>query len=309
MEERVYQALAGDENKRLDLFLSEKEVFSRSYLQKMIARGEVWVNQSPQKAHYRLKEGDVVVFRASTDSHLLIEPQNIPLDIVYEDGEILVVNKVRGQIVHPTAMNLKGTLVNALLFHCQRLSSLEGPLRPGIVHRLDKETSGLMVVAKNNEAHQKLKDQLKAGQIKREYLALVQGRMEKKEGVIDAPIGRDFLTPTKRAVTIINSKRAVTYFQVVKFLRQSTLIKATLETGRTHQIRVHFSYIGHPVIGDTLYGHSQNLALDFTGHALHAESLEFFHPTRDEKMRFSVPLPSDMKELISRLTLSNYLTE
>lgn len=303
MEKHKYISLLEDENKRLDFFLFQKEnSFSRSYIQKMIKNGLVSVNNLKiLKPNYKIKNNNEIVIEI-LDQIFHIKPENIPLDIVYEDNELLVINKKRGQITHPTPSNLKGTLVNALLAYCkENLSSIEGIFRPGIVHRLDKDTSGLMLISKNDSSHLWLKDQLKNHKIKREYIAVVYGNVEKNQSVIDAPIGRNLHNFKKMSVTIINSKKAITYIDVIeRFHHKFTLIKANLETGRTHQIRVHLSYLGYPIIGDTIYGSKKQL-VNFSGQALHSQTIEFIHPETKKKMIFSVPIPDDMEKLIKKI--------
>ncbi|MFH1613186.1 MAG: RluA family pseudouridine synthase [bacterium] len=303
MEKHTYKSLVEDENKRLDFFLAQKEIsFSRSYIQKMIKNGLVSVNNLKiLKPNYKIKNNNEIVIEIS-DQSFYIKPENISLNIIYEDDELLVINKKRGQITHPTSSNLEGTLVNALLAYCnENLSSIGGIFRPGIVHRLDKNTSGLMLVAKNNSSHLWLKEQLQYHKVKREYIAVVYGNIEKNQNIINAPIGRNLKNFKKMAVTMINSKKAITYIDVIeRFNNRFTLIKANLETGRTHQIRVHLSYIGYPIVGDVLYGPKKQL-VDFVGQALHSQTIEFIHPKTKEKMMFSTPISDDIQELIDRI--------
>ena len=291
-------ALAG---KRLDVFLAlESKSLTRSYVQKLITNGLVSVNGSPAKPSYRVKEGDIVILRLPPPEGLELRPEPIPLDICYEDGDVVVVNKPRGMVVHPGAGNFSGTLVNALLYHCRDLSGINGVLRPGIVHRLDKFTSGLLVVAKNDASHLELARQLKERKVKRRYIALVHGRVKNQCGTVDAPIGRDPKNRQKMAVVFKNSRPAVTHYRVIEYLDGYTLLEVRLETGRTHQIRVHMSYIGHPVAGDDKYGPSKP-GLGLTGQFLHAASLGFYHPRSSVYMEFEAPLPEELAAVLSRL--------
>ena len=291
-------ALAG---KRLDVFLAlESKSLTRSYVQKLITNGLVSVNGSPAKPSYRVKEGDIVILRLPPPEGLELRPEPIPLDICYEDDDVVVVNKPRGMVVHPGAGNFSGTLVNALLYHCRDLSGINGVLRPGIVHRLDKFTSGLLVVAKNDASHLELARQLKERKVKRRYIALVHGRVKNQCGTVDAPIGRDPKNRQKMAVVFKNSRPAVTHYRVIEYLDGYTLLEVRLETGRTHQIRVHMSYIGHPVAGDDKYGPSKP-GLGLTGQFLHAASLGFYHPRSSVYMEFEAPLPEELAAVLSRL--------
>lgn len=287
--------------KRLDVFLaSESSDLTRSYIQKLITNGLVSVNGSPAKPSYRVKEGDVVILRLPPPEGLELRPEPIPLDICYEDDDVVVVNKPRGMVVHPGAGNFSGTLVNALLYHCRDLSGINGVLRPGIVHRLDKFTSGLLVVAKNDASHLELARQLKERRVKRRYIALVHGRVKNQCGTVDAPIGRDPKNRQKMAVVFKNSRPAVTHYRVMEYFHMYTLLEVRLETGRTHQIRVHMSYIGHPVAGDDKYGPSKP-SLGLTGQFLHAASLGFYHPKTSVYMEFEAPLPEELAAVLSRL--------
>ncbi|MFT9488193.1 MAG: RluA family pseudouridine synthase [Tepidibacillus sp.] len=291
---------AEEATERIDKFLSEQfEEWSRSQIQQWIKEGNVTVNGRMVKANYKIQEDDEVVLQVPPQKELNIEPESIPLDIVYEDQDVIVVNKPRGMVVHPAPGHYSGTLVNALLYHCKDLSGINGVLRPGIVHRIDKDTSGLLMAAKNDLAHESLARQLKDHDVHRIYLALVHGEIPHDLGTIDAPIGRDPHDRKKMTVIHKNSKHAVTHFVVKERFQGFTLVECKLETGRTHQIRVHMQYIGHPLVGDPLYGLKKTLKID--GQALHAKTLGFKHPRTNEYMEFDSELPEDMQGLIEEL--------
>lgn len=286
---------------RLDKFialqLKEKSI-SRTQVQQVIKEHGANVNgQLETNVKLPLNTGDIVSFvvHHKPSKLLELEPENIPLDVVYEDDDIIVINKPRGMVVHPSAGHERGTLVHALLYHCQSLSTLD-TFRPGIVHRLDKDTSGLLMVAKNNHAHLHLSNQLKNYEVERTYLAIVHGHPAHESGTIDAPIGRHDIDRKKFAVTDKNSKRAVTHFKVLERFKDAALLEVQLETGRTHQIRVHMSFIGHPIIGDSLYGRNRRALIE--GQALHAHRLVFTHPTTGQKLRFEAPLPAELDQLL-----------
>lgn len=301
MDRYVFIVSKDEERERLDNFLAQKIAkYSRAYMQKVIDRELVRVNGNPVKKNYRIREGDSVEVSLPEPQKMKLKPQDIPLDIVYEDQDLLVVNKPAGMVVHPAAGNYEGTLVNALLAHCDCLSQINGVYRPGIVHRIDKDTSGLLVVAKNEEAHRGLAWQLKRHSITRKYVALVKGVIEEDGGTIDAPIGRHPIHRKKMAVVAKNSKNAATHFRVLKRYAGYTLIEAQLETGRTHQIRVHMSYIGHPLVGDPIYGDKNN-QFGVEGQLLHAAVLGFVHPRTKHYMEFKAPLPGHFKEILDLL--------
>lgn len=286
---------------RLDVFLAEGNVdLSRSYIQKLLADGLARVGGRPVRASYRLKAGDLVSLEVPTPVELKAEPEEIPLDIYYEDSDLVVVNKPRGMVVHPADGNYNGTLVNALLYHCRDLSGINGVMRPGIVHRLDKDTSGLLMVAKNDTAHGHLAEQLKAREVKRLYKALVHGRVVNNRGVVDAPIGRDPLDRQRMAVVFKNSKYAVTHYRVKSRFDNYTYLTLKLETGRTHQIRVHMSYIGHPVVGDLKYGPAR-AHFGLEGQFLHAAVLGFRHPSTEQYLEFEAPLPDYLQTILEGL--------
>ena len=291
MERRVLTAGEEHRDMRLDVFLSREIAgLSRNQAQKLIADGRVLVNSKPGKAKMRLDAHDLISCDVPAPVELAAEPENIPLDIIYEDSDLLVVNKPRGMVVHPAHGNYSGTLVNALLAHCRDLSGINGVLRPGIVHRIDKDTSGLLVVAKNDLSHRELARQIKEHTVKREYVALVHGVMTEPGGIIEAPIGRDERDRQKMAVKLNNSRLAVTEYRVLERLPAYTLVACRLKTGRTHQIRVHMAYIKHPVAGDPKYG-PKKAQFGLKGQALHAGVLGFKHPRTGEWLEFSAPPP------------------
>ncbi|RYL95400.1 RluA family pseudouridine synthase [Sporolactobacillus sp. THM7-4] len=294
-----------DSGKRIDKWASEQFVSeSRSRLQQLIKEGRVLINGESVKANYRMKEGDQIKVSLPDPEPPDVIPENLPLDIVYEDKAVIVINKPRGMVVHPAPGHMTGTLVNALLFHCRDLSGINGVLRPGIVHRIDKDTSGLLMAAKTDEAHRSLAKQLKDKTTRRLYLAIVHGNLSTDTGTIDAPIGRDDKDRKKMAVTEHNSKKAVTHFKVLERFTDYTYIACRLETGRTHQIRVHMAYIGHPLAGDPKYGPKKTLKID--GQALHAAELGFTHPSTREFMVFKAPLPEDMETLLKKLRMTSF---
>lgn len=293
MEIRIKEA-----GPRLDKALADLTELSRSQAGEQIKAGLVLVNGQAQKAKYAVKAGDVVTYELPQEELLDCLPQDLPLDIIYEDADVAVVNKPQGMVVHPSAGHPSGTLVNALLFHIKDLSAINGVIRPGIVHRIDKDTSGLLMIAKNDQAHQFLADELKEKKSLRQYLAIVHGSLPNDRGVIEAPIGRSDKDRKKQAVTA-KGKPAVTHFQVVERFDDYTLVRLTLETGRTHQIRVHMAYIGHPVAGDPLYAPKKTLKGQ--GQFLHAETLAFTHPVTGQLMRFTAEVPAVFQETLDQL--------
>lgn len=285
-----------DAGKRIDKFLGETTEYTRSKIQKMIENNNVMVNGKAVKPSYTLKENDnleITDYIEETD----ILPENIPLDIYYEDDDLIVVNKPSGMVVHPAPGHYTGTLVNALLYHTKNLSSVNTDIRPGIIHRIDADTSGLLLVAKNDKVHNILAEAIQKKEVVREYVALVEGIITEDTATIDAPIGRDINNRKKMCVTSTNSKEAVTHIKVLERLNKATLIRCKLETGRTHQIRVHLSYIGHPVVNDPVYGYKKLVDESF-GQMLHAEKLGFVHPTTKEYMEFTAPVPDRFNEIL-----------
>ena len=273
---------------------------SRNHIQKMIDDGYVFVNNELVKASYRLQKDDVInIVHCETSESTLI-PEYIPLDIVYEDDDILIVNKPRGLVVHPGAGNKDLTLANALMFHTKKLSTINGQFRPGIVHRIDKDTSGLLAVAKNDLAHNELAAQLKNHTMRRIYIALAHGVIFEDEGTIIAPLGRDKKNRLKMAVDLHDGKEAVTHFKVLKRYQQATLVECRLETGRTHQIRVHFEYIKHPLVGDPLYKKKKD-AIYEGGQLLHAKELTLFHPGTHKEITFTCAIPEYFKKVLEQL--------
>ena len=289
-------------DERLDKFLSAVlPDQSRSYLQKMIKDGSVLVNGKAQKASYRMEDQDEVLVDLPELKEPEIEAENIPLDILYEDDDLLMVNKPKGMVVHPSAGHLTGTLVNAVMYHCKdRLSGINGVMRPGIVHRIDMDTTGVLVICKNDKAHNHVAAQLKEHSITRKYRAIVHGVIKEEEGTVDASIGRHPVERKKMAAGVKNGKRAVTHYRVLQRFRNHTYIECQLETGRTHQIRVHMASIGHPLLGDTVYGPAKN-PLHLQGQTLHAQVLGLIHPSTGEYLEVEAPLPEYFEKLLKSL--------
>lgn len=287
---------------RIDKYLSEKITSqTRSSLADLIEKGGVTVNGKTVAKNYKLRAGDRIKVTIPDPIPYEAEAEDIPLDIVYEDNDLLVVNKPKGMVVHPAAGNYSGTLVNALLYHCKdNLSGINGVLRPGIVHRIDKNTSGLLIIAKNDTAHKGLAEQIKEHSFTREYRAIVVGNLKNDKGSVDAPIGRHHTDRKKMTVTEKNSKNAVTHYEVLERLKGYTYIKCVLETGRTHQIRVHMAYIGHPVSGDDVYGIKKEKT-GFEGQCLHAGKIGFVHPVSGEYMEFVSELPDYFEKYLNKL--------
>ena len=284
---------------RIDKVVTENfPQFSRSQIQQWFKEELITVNEEVIKANYKVKEGDVIEITRPEPKTLDILAEDIPLEIVYEDDDVMVINKPQGMVVHPSAGHTGGTMVNALLFHSDKLSSINDVVRPGIVHRIDKDTSGLLMVAKNNKAHESLSQQLKDKTVTRKYIALVHGDIPHEKGTIDAPIGRSKVNRKSQDV-LGEGKPAVTHFQVLDHFADFTLIECQLETGRTHQIRVHLKYIGYPLAGDPLYGPRKTL--EGNGQYLHAQTLGFTHPVTGERLLFETPLPADFQEVLANL--------
>lgn len=290
---------AGD---RIDKYISENSSsMSRSAVAAVIEKGGVQVNGKEVSKNYKLRENDKITVVVPEPEELDAKPENIPLDIVYEDDDLLVVNKPKGMVVHPAAGNYTGTLVNALLYHCKdSLSGINGVLRPGIVHRIDKDTSGLLIVAKNDRAHAGLAEQIKAHSFERAYECVAHGNIKEDEFTVNQPIGRNPKDRKKMAVTYKNSKNAVTHFKVLKRYGSFTHLRCTLETGRTHQIRVHLSYVGHPIAGDEVYGPKKPVK-GLSGQCLHAKHIGFVHPITGEWLEFESPLPEYFTQFLNKL--------
>lgn len=298
----IFVAEIEDIGKRIDSFLSEKvETFTRSRVQKIIDDGGVFVNSKVVSKSYKLCEGDNVNLNVPENTDLEILPEDIKLNIVYEDDDLLVVNKPKGMVVHPAAGNYSGTLVNALLFHCKgNLSGINGVNRPGIVHRIDKDTSGLVVVAKSDAAHMGLSEQFAEHSIKREYHAVVYGNVKNDLGTVNAPIGRHPVLRKQMAITYTNSKNAVTHYNVIERLNGFTYISCKLETGRTHQIRVHMASLGHSLAGDEVYG-PKKVIKQLNGQCLHAKVLGFTHPVTKQQLLFNSELPEYFVKFLNSL--------
>ncbi len=292
-----------EDKERIDVYLHEElESLSRSYIQKLIKDGDVKVNGEPVKSNYRLFCGDVVTVSAPEIKEPEIEPEDIPLDILYEDEDVIVVNKPKGMVVHPAPGHYSGTLVNALLYHCgDELSGINGVMRPGIVHRIDKDTTGSLLVAKNDMAHRNLAKQLAEHSIHREYEAVVHGNLKEDQGTIDAPIGRSPTDRKKMAVNVNHAREAITHYQVLQRFGDYTYIRCQLETGRTHQIRVHMASIRHPVLGDPVYGPKTCPFPQLQGQTLHAKTIGFLHPRTGEYMEFEAPLPAYFTDILFKL--------
>lgn len=299
-EERL--TLICDKEARADVYIAENtEGISRSFLKKLFDGGEIFVNGKAVRASYKLKCGDEISFSLPEVKPLDVTPQNIPIDIVYEDSEILVINKARGMVVHPAAGNEDGTLVNALMYHCgDTLSGINGVMRPGIVHRIDKDTTGLLVVAKNDNAHQKLTDQLSDHTLSRVYYAIVHGNIKEDNLTIDAPIARDSNDRKKMTIAKKDGRDALTHISVLERFGKYTFIKCRLKTGRTHQIRVHTKSIMHPILGDKTYGlKKEEFALE--GQLLHAGEIGFIHPASGQLVSFKAPLPEDFSQTLEKI--------
>ena len=301
MEEWYFTAQVTGE--RLDKFLAEKlSEMSRSHIQKLLKDGHISVNQKPVKANYKLSVGDEITVSVPEPEIPYILPEDIPLDIIYEDDDILVVNKPKGMVVHPAPGHYSGTLVNAIMYHCRdNLSGINGVTRPGIVHRIDMDTTGSLLICKNDRAHQSLAEQLKEHSITRKYHAIVHGNLKEDTGTVNAPIGRHPVDRKKMSVNAPNGRHAVTHYRVLERFGDYTYIECQLETGRTHQIRVHMSSIGHPILGDTVYGPAKP-AFKLEGQTLHAKVLGIVHPTTGEYMEFDAPLPEYFVNLLKNLT-------
>lgn len=305
MASSVYEFIAEekDDGLRIDKFLAAAtdDELSRSRIQKLISDSLVSSNSAPVKANYRLRAGDVVSIEIPEASPIEAVPENIPLDIIYEDDDLLIVNKPKGMVVHPAPGHESGTLVNAVLFHCKgSLSGINGALRPGIVHRIDRDTTGSLIICKNDPAHRAIAAQLAAHSMNRVYVGITQGRLKDDSGVIHTTIGRDKNDRKKMACNVPGGRDAITHFSVIKRFPDTTYAEFKLETGRTHQIRVHMKSIGHPLLGDEVYG-KPNTKYKLNGQCLHARTIGFIHPTTGEYMEFEAPIPEYMEKLLRAL--------
>jgi len=296
--------IVSDNGKRLDAYIaSTNEEITRTAAQRLIEQGQVLVNGKKQKVSYKVSEGDIITIEEAKPQEIELKAQDIPIEIIYEDNDIIVVNKPKGMVVHPANGNPDGTLVNAIMAICKdSLSGIGGEIRPGIVHRLDKDTSGLLIVAKNDKAHVNMSEQIKNHEVKKTYIALVRGVVKENEATIDMPIGRSNSDRKKMAVNK-NGRNAVTHIKVLKRYQKYTLLQVNIETGRTHQIRVHLSHIGYPVVGDYTYSNGKN-EFGVVGQCLHAKELEFRHPITEKEMKLDAPLPEYIEKLLQELDKS-----
>lgn len=302
MNEVVFEITPEMEGERIDKCISNYvETLSRSYIQKIIKEGKAYINDAPVKSNYKVRVDDKVQFTIPDCEEPDIPPQDIPLDIIYEDKDVLIVNKPKNMVVHPAPGHYEGTLVNAIMYHCHNdLSGINGVLRPGIVHRIDKDTTGSLIICKNDEAHRKIAEQLKEHSITRKYRAIVYGRISNDEGVVDAPIGRHPTDRKKMAINERNGKPAITHYKVLERFEKYTYIECQLETGRTHQIRVHMTSIGHPLLGDEVYG-SAKCPFKLEGQTLHAMTIGFIHPSTNQYVEYEAPLPEYFERLLQIL--------
>lgn len=290
---------------RADVILAQLLDITRSNMQKLMDDGRAVKGTKVLKSNYKLKAGDRIIVTLPEPQPLDVQPENIPLDIIYEDEDVVVINKARGMVVHPAAGNLNGTLVNALLYHCKNLSGINGVIRPGIVHRLDKDTSGIMICAKNDQAHVSLSQQIQSKTAKRSYLCVVRGNIKTDSGTIETLISRDKNDRKKMAVVKEDGRNAITDYEVVERFGKYTIVKCNLRTGRTHQIRVHMEYLGYPIVGDPKYS-PMKTPFSINGQALHSLTLDFIHPRTGEAMHFEAPLPEDMHKIVTRLRLGQF---
>lgn len=302
MNEVVFEITPEMEGERIDKCISNYvEILSRSYIQKIIKEGKAYINDAPVKSNYKVRVDDKVQFTIPDCEEPDIPPQDIPLDIIYEDKDVLIVNKPKNMVVHPAPGHYEGTLVNAIMYHCHNdLSGINGVLRPGIVHRIDKDTTGSLIICKNDEAHRKIAEQLKEHSITRKYRAIVYGRISNDEGVVDAPIGRHPTDRKKMAINERNGKPAITHYKVLERFEKYTYIECQLETGRTHQIRVHMTSIGHPLLGDEVYGNAK-CPFKLEGQTLHAMTIGFIHPSTNQYVEYEAPLPEYFERLLQIL--------
>lgn len=303
MEKHCFTADIEHEDQRIDRYLTEMlPEQSRSFFQKLIRDGFVMVNHIIVKVNYRLKTGDVIEIDIPDAVPTEIVPENIPLDILYEDDDLLIVNKPKGMVVHPAVGHSTGTLVNAIMYHCQgNLSGINGEIRPGIVHRIDKDTTGSLIICKNDEAHRNIAEQIKEHSVTRRYVGVVAGTFSEESGTVEGAIGRHPNDRKRMTINEKNGKPAVTHYRVLQTLKGASFMEFELETGRTHQIRVHMASISHPLLGDTIYGNSKN-PYKLQGQALHARTIGFIHPTTGEYIEVSAPIPEYMTELVRKLS-------
>lgn len=303
MKMESFEVEAEQEGERLDKFLSIiYPEFSRAFFQKLIKSKQVSVNETPQKASYCVKIEDIVTVEIPDAVETTIEPENIPLDILYEDDDVLIVNKPKGMVVHPSAGHYSGTLVNAIMYHCKdTLSGINGEIRPGIVHRIDMDTTGSLIVCKNDEAHVNIAQQIKEHSVNRIYVGIVCGYVKEDSGTVEGAIGRHPIERKKMAINEKNGKPAITHYKVLERFKNYTYMQFKLETGRTHQIRVHMASIGHPLLGDTLYSSGRSPFKHLQGQCLHAKTIGFIHPKTGEYMEYSAPLPEYFEKLLCLL--------
>lgn len=303
MKMESFEVEAEQEGERLDKFLSIiYPEFSRAFFQKLIKSKQVSVNETPQKASYCVKIDDIVTVEIPDAVETTIEPENIPLDILYEDDDVLIVNKPKGMVVHPSAGHYSGTLVNAIMYHCKdTLSGINGEIRPGIVHRIDMDTTGSLIVCKNDEAHVNIAQQIKEHSVNRIYVGIVCGNVKEDSGTVEGAIGRHPIERKKMAINEKNGKPAITHYKVLERFKNYTYMQFKLETGRTHQIRVHMASIGHPLLGDTLYSSGRSPFKRLQGQCLHAKTIGFIHPKTGEYMEYSAPLPEYFEKLLCLL--------
>lgn len=303
MKEEYYEIMEEQEGERLDKILSLiYPDISRSFFQKLIKDKSVLVNNKSEKASYRLTYEDIVKIRFPDAVETTIEPEDIPLEILYEDNDLLIVNKPKGMVVHPSIGHFSGTLVNAIMFHCKdSLSGINGEIRPGIVHRIDMDTTGSLIVCKNDNSHINIAEQIKEHSVNRIYEGIVYGNVKKDEGTIEGPIGRHPFERKKMAINEKNGKPAITHYKVIERFGNYTYMQFKLETGRTHQIRVHMSSIGHPLLGDSLYSSGKSAFKNLCGQTLHAKTIGFIHPSTGEYMEFHAPLPEYFLKLLTQL--------
>lgn len=290
---------------RADVALAQLLEITRSNMQKLLEEGRAVRGQKVIKSNYRIKAGEEILVDLPEPQPLDVQPEDIPLNIIYEDDDVVVVNKARGMVVHPAAGNYNGTLVNALLYHCKNLSGINGVIRPGIVHRLDKDTSGIMICAKNDSAHLSLSEQIQSKTAQRTYLAVVRGNVKNDSGIIETQIARDKNDRKKMAVVAEGGRQAITEYEVAERFGKYTVVRCRLKTGRTHQIRVHMEYLGYPLVGDPKYS-PMKTPFAINGQALHSLTLSFTHPRTGERLTFEAPLPEDMQKILTRLRLGQF---